>query len=425
MIKRSLTTVILTVLLTPVVLHAESYLNFTQGVEAYKEHQWMQAMSAFLDVLHEDPQNSLAHKYMDAIAQEISIERRTKVQKDRMHYLEGAADVLKAPPTSPVNTALSSLANADEDKKEDRWREKLDEAHMHKDLGQLLPANDLVLQILAEKPDYREALLELGDLQARLRKALDSGSLLVLEERFSYEGFYAYGQADYAAAATAWNKARAIVDQSATGNERKNHMKALCFEAYEKIAQAHVDEEKDQAELRSLFNQGVAAYDQDRYEEALDLLRRLALRDPDYPQLALYLVQAETGADKMRSQRLGEEKRKELVALYEKGVEQLEKENFDEAEKDFAHVLVLDPSHSQARTYLAMAKAENIRRHDPKAAQMHYETGLIAYASGKLDEAVREWTIAIRMNPEHPKARIALAKVQKELALSKEVPDTQ
>ena len=28
----------------------ESYLNFTQGMEAYKEHQWMEAMGAFLDV---------------------------------------------------------------------------------------------------------------------------------------------------------------------------------------------------------------------------------------------------------------------------------------------------------------------------------------------------------------------------------------
>ena len=183
--------------------------------------------------------------------------------------------------------------------------------------------------------------------------------------------------------------------------------------------------EKEQAELHALFARGVAAYDKERFEEALDIFRRLALRDPDYPQLAFYLVQAETGAEKSRARRLGEEKRQEIVALYEKGVTELEKEHFENAEQAFTHVLALDPSHSQARAYLAMAKAENLRRHDPKAAQMHYETGLIAYASGKLDEALREWSIAIRMNPDHPKARVALAKVQKELELSREVPDTQ
>ena len=399
--------------------------TFSDGVEAYKDHQWTQAMGAFLDVLHGDPRNELAHKYLDAIAQEIALERRDKVQHDRLFYLQGAAETLKTPNTS-MATAIRSLTGSDDGQKEDRWHEKLEQARMHKDLGQLLPANDLVLQILAEKPDHREALVELSDLQSRLRKILDTGALLNLEERYAYEGFYAYGQADYGAASTAWRKARAIVEQNTTQeNERKIHLQALCFMPYEKIAQAHVDEEKQQNDLLALFNQGVAAYDAERYEDALDALRRLALKDPDYPQLAFYLVQAETGADKMRSKRLGEEKRKEVLALYERGVELLEKEHFVEAENAFMRVLALDPSHSQARTYLAMAKAENERRHDPKAAQMHYEAGLIAYASGKLDTAVREWNMAIRMNPEHPKARIALAKVQKELALSREVPEAQ
>lgn len=415
----------LTVLLGVHTSNAEGTFDFTQGEQAYKEHQWVQAMGSFLNVLNGNPKNELAHKYVDAISQELSIERRNEVQDARLHYLESAAEILKSPNVA-VDGAIGTLTQSDDDQqKEARWHEKLEESRMHKDLGHLLAANDLVLGILAEKPDHREALLELSDLQSRLRKALDSGSL-VMEDRFAYEGFYAYGQADYAAAAMAWSKARAVVEQNVTqSNQRLMHLKALCFEPYEKIAQAHVDEEQQQAALHTLFAQGVAAYDHAHYEEALDAFRRLALRDPEYPQLAFYLVQAETGADKLRSKRLGEEKRKEILALYEKGVESLEKEKFDDAENAFTHVLALDPSHSQARSYLAMAKAENERRHDPKAAQMHYETGLIAYASGKLDEAIREWSIAIRMNPQHPKARIALAKVQKELALSREIPDTQ
>ena len=65
---------------------------------------------------------------------------------------------------------------------------------------------------------------------------------------------------------------------------------------------------------------------------------------------------------------------------------------------------------------------ESNRSDDPKAAQLHYEAGLIAYASGKLDEAQREWSITLRMNPSHEKARVALTKVQKELTLAKELP---
>ena len=69
-----------------------------------------------------------------------------------------------------------------------------------------------------------------------------------------------------------------------------------------------------------------------------------------------------------------------------------------------------------------MARAEMERRHDPKAAQMHYETGLVAYASGKLEDAIREWKIAVRMDPQHVKAKNALVKAQKELALDREAP---
>jgi Tfp pilus assembly protein PilF len=96
----------------------------------------------------------------------------------------------------------------------------------------------------------------------------------------------------------------------------------------------------------------------------------------------------------------------------------LEKEQLLEAEQHFKTVLRLDPSHPQAHSYLTMVRAEMQKRHDPKAAQMHYEAGLVAYASGKLDDAMREWHMATRMNPEHEKALNALVKVQKELALN-------
>ena len=106
------------------------------------------------------------------------------------------------------------------------------------------------------------------------------------------------------------------------------------------------------------------------------------------------------------------------------GLAALEKEQLPIAQENFEKVLKFDPGHPQARSYLAMVRAEMQKRQDPKAAQMHYEAGLIAYASGKLDEAMREWNTAVRMNPQHEKALNALAKVQKELALnSKEITD--
>src|SRR5205823_4950259 len=98
-----------------------------------------------------------------------------------------------------------------------------------------------------------------------------------------------------------------------------------------------------------------------------------------------------------------------------KGVAFMEHEKYAEAAEAFHQVLALDRSNPPARSYLAVVEAEIQRRHDPKTAQAHYEAGLIAYASGKLEEAVREWRIANRMDPQNEKAVNALTKVKKEL----------
>jgi tetratricopeptide (TPR) repeat protein len=179
-----------------------------------------------------------------------------------------------------------------------------------------------------------------------------------------------------------------------------------------------VDEEKRLAESKGLFDDGVILFQEKHFTRALEAFRQLAICDPEYPQLGYYLAQTEAASEQERAQRLGEEKRQEIDRALQSGLAALGKEQLRDAETDFEKVLRLDPSHPQARAYLAMVRAETQKRHDPKAAQMHYEAGLIAYASGKLDEAMREWHTAVRMNPEHEKALNALAKAQKELALN-------
>jgi tetratricopeptide (TPR) repeat protein len=55
-------------------------------------------------------------------------------------------------------------------------------------------------------------------------------------------------------------------------------------------------------------------------------------------------------------------------------------------------------------------------------AQAHYEAGLIAYAGGHEDEAVREWHIALRLDPDNEKSQLALNKLHRENKLSEELP---
>lgn len=56
---------------------------------------------------------------------------------------------------------------------------------------------------------------------------------------------------------------------------------------------------------------------------------------------------------------------------------------------------------------------------DEEGAQKKYNDGLILYAQGKLSDAMKMWDIAIRLNPNHEKAHIALQKCREELELLK------
>src|ERR1035438_4008098 len=122
-------------------------------------------------------------------------------------------------------------------------------AQMEAQLGRLAVANDLIFQVIAQNPNDAEAQRLLSDLQSQIRKTLDTRKDLTVLERRTLEGFYAYGQADYSSAATAWGLARSALDQSSS-TEAAHQVALLHFESYEKIARAHVNAELEAARLR-------------------------------------------------------------------------------------------------------------------------------------------------------------------------------
>lgn len=400
-------------------------LAMSQGTAAVEQQRWTDAMDIFLNVLRDDPKNAQAHAYITLVVREMELRRRAAIRQARVNLLDAGAKALEdsLQDSTLLTRAIADTTQADARAQDDRWHARCEEARVQRLNGHLLIANDVVLRVLAENPSYAEAQRELSDLQSALKHALDQAGALTMEERYAYQGFYAYGQSDYATAAAAWDKARAVIQGTETSAQAvEQRIDALRFRAHERIARAHVDEERRATRLREIFEQGMAQYARGRYIESLETFRRLAVENPDYPQLGFYLVQAENAAEKERERHLGAHKRAEVAAFVKRGVLALEQERFRDAENDFDRALAVDPSYSEARSYLALARAEMARRNDPKAAQLHYEAGLIDYASGKLEDAVREWRMATRLNPNHDKALVALSKVQKELALNQSRP---
>jgi tetratricopeptide (TPR) repeat protein len=383
---------------------------------------WHDDLRLFLDALTKDPRDPQAHARIERATRQIQLQNNATVQEARLRVLSQAAERLEGVhmDARSLEKAILDTTEVDERARQDRWEGLCDEAEMNMDLDRPLQAHGLIFEVLAENAGYPRAQQLLAELQSRFQEQRKNVSAWSSEERFALEGFDAYGRADYESAVTAWAKVFALLRQSYAASEIPKRLDALYFEPYWKIAEEVVQVHRRIAETQALFQRATQMYAQKRFYDALHHFRRVAVLNPDYPQLGFYLAQAEAAVEKDRARRLGERKQKEIARLFDQGLFALQGERYGEAERFFLQVLTGDSEHIQARSYLAMTQAELHRRHDPKAADAHYEAGLIAYAGGKLEEAVREWSIAIRMNPKHPKAFQARAKVQKELSLHHE-----
>jgi len=275
--------------------------------------------------------------------------------------------------------------------------------------------------VLQDDPSNAEAQRALSDLQSALHDILTGPAALSPLDRAVLEGFDAYGQADYVTAVTAWGRARSALDPGLPPEEAARQVALLHFAPYEKIAKERLNEEHEAARLRGIFENGMQAYQQQDFDKSLTAFRQIALANPNYPQLGQYLVQSEAAVERKRTSDLSDAKRQEIVQAFTKGLSSLEKGDYPEAKASFEAVLALDSTHPQARLYLQQIETQKSRRADPAAGQQHYEAGLIAFVGGDMEQAIREWHVALRFDPENPKVVSALNKVQRELASSNEL----
>lgn len=396
--------------------------DLSEGIRLFHERQWDSAMQSFLTVLKRDPSNREAHTYVDLIGKELAIETRQRVRSQRLETLHEAAARLShaGKESQAIENALRHEEHSEEEAQEHKRRVTCEEARIEANLGHLLIANDLILKVLMDKSDDTDGQRLLSDLQSKLYALLQNPGELSLDERYAHEGFYAYDQADYKTAVQSWQKARALIDQNEKSDRSEKRLRELRFVSYETVAQAHLNEETVRHQRKVAFDTAVALYDRAHYLEALAAFRDLAIQEPDYPQLGAYLGRTEAAAEKERTKRLSRERKDQIAKLLQSAQADIEHERYEAAESSLQKMLEFDPAHPQALSYLALTRAELKKRFDPRAAQQHYEAGLIAYASGKLDEALREWHAAVKLDAHHAKAQTALLRAQKEIALDRE-----
>jgi tetratricopeptide (TPR) repeat protein len=396
----------------------------SSGIRAYQEQRWTDSMGFFLQVLAQDPANEKAHKYLDLLSEQINTERIAKVNETRLAMLSQTSKRLESArmDSTRVDQAINDATQKEVREETQNRHSSCIMAQMEEHLGHLESANDLVLHVIADDPSNVEAQRLLSDLQTDLHNALETKKDVSPAERFALQGFYSYGQADYSAALAAWKQVPVELAKVVDPQSLDHEVALFHFTKYQTIAQSHVDEDDHKQQAQSLFEQGTDLYAHGKATDALESFRKLAILDPDYPQLSKYLVDTEAEVEKERTNKLSDEKKEKSAEALAQGVALLDQNKLADAKAAFGKTLQNDPTNPQAKSYINAADTQLQRRTDPAAAQQHYEAGLIAYAGGKFEDALREWRISKRLDPANTKATNALIKVEREIAMSQKDP---
>lgn len=150
-----------------------------------------------------------------------------------------------------------------------------------------------------------------------------------------------------------------------------------------------------------------AAKSRGDYAKALDAYQKALDYEPSNPDANKGLVETKQLAAKAATEHLANGK-----ALYKKG-------DLSGAEGEFRTALVLDPSLTEASSYLseiaAKRKSESKQAPDPKTVEELYLKGVDAYVKEDYKGAVYYWEKVLELDPNHAKAKANLEKARKKI----------
>ncbi|MBN1621958.1 MAG: PorV/PorQ family protein [Endomicrobiales bacterium] len=220
----------------------------------------------------------------------------------------------------------------------------------------------------------------------------------------------------------------------------------------------------------SIFRRGLAYYEAGEYNNAIKEMNKVLTFDPDYTKAREYIGLSEEKIqrlEELRKQRLAEEeermKEKRANLVYAKAMELYEKKDWKQSFNQFQEVLSIDSGHKNAKRYLAEVKSNlaaehfdigkkaydkkeletalknfnevvkydsghkearqlidkivpELKKQNQAKAMEYNKQGLVAYAQGKLQEAIKLWKEAVKLDPSLEEARSNIKRAEKELS---------
>ena len=231
----------------------------------------------------------------------------------------------------------------------------------------------------------------------KIRSALYS----VAESLFN-RGVKQYYSGEYVLVIETMNKALILVPS----HEKAKEYAALAAAKLQKIEQVkllRLQEEQKARQKRSalvLFNEGMAFYEQGKWENAHKKFSEALVFDPASENSAKYAGLAGSNAAR---------------EYIEYGKNAFEEKNYFEAGRFFDKALSCGPKNAEAMKYSVQAKEEISKENSEKAFMCNKEA-LSAYSRGNKNKAIDLWEKALEFDPSMEEARNSLNRAKKEIA---------
>lgn len=347
-----------------------------QAVEHYNRKEWISAIDVLRQVLAQSPDHETALNYFDKIRREMI---------SRVENWRGMSRV-------EFSAAQGMLAYINEE-----WKSAID-----------FLENGKIMD-----PNY-DRELELGIRNARryLTKVVQQEKEDRVEELIEMAKEF-LNKKEYDSALETCNQVLAL-------NSNNLHAQELAIQA--KIALNKLGEQKKKEEILKYVTIAVDLFTEDKYQESFNAWKKVLQLDPKHEAALEYVTRCkEKLAAAMPKSQLTVEPEQwkvpnETLATsinghdFSRGLNYLQHEMYLEAVEELEKVIKDNPDFIPAQNALAEAK---IRQEG--AAERYYKEALVAYSQGNRADAIKNWSIVLKIDPSYQKARQALIKAQAEL----------
>jgi len=377
--------------------------NYENGIKHYKCGDFLRANEAFNATLEIEPEHKEAKKYLELIGKRLEdiVNKGEFKSVSELYYAQGAIFYIRgdwgkaigqwenAIKNDPSNEELSEFMKiANKRRQEEEALEKAeilyrdvlaqyDEGKINEAIKQL----ETVIKLNPEHKKAREYLTRVREKLAAIKKEEVARRDRESIDKHYFQGIDYYAEGKFQKAIKEWEEVLKIEPTHAGAKE-------YLEKARDKIVQAGSQKRKTKSTTRKAeeekaevyYKQGINYYVAGKFKEAIGQWEEVLKMEPSHKGAIEYIAKAKERL-KISGEEIG-------YSPYEEEIEQYIKE---------------------------LEQTGTIDKEKEELVTTHYQDGLVAYSQGDLSQAMKEWQIVLKIDPEHKKARRALIKLQAEL----------